>query len=298
MASPQQTRIASLWIGSRLTYLERIVIVSFLEKGHPFTLYTLENLDGVPEGVEIRDAREISKPTFEMDPKRIRFTGGVYSDVFRLDLMTQKECIWVDLDAYCVQPFNFDNPFVFGSTRKRRAAPANGVLRLPPSSKTLQMLRAFVHDPNPIPWWWPDRRKADLINKRERGERHGIEEFDWSLSGPTILRRALEITGEVKHIQHKNIFYPVTHITSERLLDPEANRDHIETPMTVSVHFYGITKLRLIARHGGLPPKGSYLADLCTRHSENPEDWPIPLEQGGEEFVSDKTFDRDVLDNA
>jgi hypothetical protein len=50
----------SLWVGNKLNYLERLCIASAKATGHEFTLwsYDPENLEGVPEGTNLRDAAE------------------------------------------------------------------------------------------------------------------------------------------------------------------------------------------------------------------------------------------------
>jgi len=51
--------VASLWIGPELSWMEQICLLSFMEKGHRTVLYAYDDVKSVPDGVEIRDAREI-----------------------------------------------------------------------------------------------------------------------------------------------------------------------------------------------------------------------------------------------
>ncbi|RYF04347.1 MAG: hypothetical protein EOO77_29790, partial [Oxalobacteraceae bacterium] len=62
-------RLNTFWDGPRLGYLEQISIASALEQGHAYTVYSYEpdRLDGVPEGAELRDAREVMT-----DPRRTK----------------------------------------------------------------------------------------------------------------------------------------------------------------------------------------------------------------------------------
>jgi len=287
--------VASMWIGSTLSYLERVVIQSFLDRGHNFTLYTLHPVANVPDGVVLRDARTILVPPFEMDCDRVRFTAGIYSDLFRLEMIAMTDAIWVDLDAYCVAPFDFEGPYVFGSTRKRRASPNNGVLGLPTDSAALSMLRIFLNDPNPIPWWWNARRTGALLEKRAAGVRYGIENFAWSFSGPLALRKALEKTGEITHILSKDVLYPVGFNQSDLLLSPDTPVEMIETPRTRSVHLFGATKLTLIGQHGGRPPAGCYIDRICRRHGVDIDRFPLDMSRGGRELVSDNAFDSTLI---
>jgi len=51
--------IQSLWIGPRLSTMERLCISSFLANGHRFQLYLYEETEGIPPGTEVRDAKRI-----------------------------------------------------------------------------------------------------------------------------------------------------------------------------------------------------------------------------------------------
>src|SRR5207253_1910437 len=51
--------IQSLWIGSELSVMERMSIISFLRNGHEYHLYTYNDLPNVPDGTVIKDANGI-----------------------------------------------------------------------------------------------------------------------------------------------------------------------------------------------------------------------------------------------
>ena len=51
--------VASLWIGGSLTWLEQLCLKSFVDHGHPTVLYTYGEVQGVPEGVVVKDGREV-----------------------------------------------------------------------------------------------------------------------------------------------------------------------------------------------------------------------------------------------
>lgn len=48
-----------LWIGPPLGPVERACMRSVLRQGHPLSLYRYAAPDGVPDGVELRDAAEL-----------------------------------------------------------------------------------------------------------------------------------------------------------------------------------------------------------------------------------------------
>ena len=49
--------VASLWIGGRLSFLEQVCLKSFVDHGHRTILYTYGAVAGVPDGVEVLDAK-------------------------------------------------------------------------------------------------------------------------------------------------------------------------------------------------------------------------------------------------
>ncbi len=51
--------IQMLWIGPRLSAMERLSIASFLAIGHAVRLYSYGDVEGIPPGVEHHDAREV-----------------------------------------------------------------------------------------------------------------------------------------------------------------------------------------------------------------------------------------------
>src|SRR5579884_870849 len=86
-AAEMPAMLNSLWFGDHLGYLEQLSIQSALRLGHPYTLYsyTPGALRGVPDGVTVRDAREVMS-----DPRRVRYFEGKFkalgSDFFRYEI--------------------------------------------------------------------------------------------------------------------------------------------------------------------------------------------------------------------
>ena len=51
--------IQTLWVGVTLSVMERLCLSSFVKNGHEVHLYAYYDIDNVPEGVTIKDGREI-----------------------------------------------------------------------------------------------------------------------------------------------------------------------------------------------------------------------------------------------
>ncbi len=104
--------VQSLWIGDRLGPLEQLCIASFLEQGHPFELFVYNDVAGLPDGTQLRDAAEIMP---QSDLLRIGF-GHMQScsDLFRYKLLHERGGWWVDMDMLCVRPLPFAHDHVYG----------------------------------------------------------------------------------------------------------------------------------------------------------------------------------------
>lgn len=276
MAQPEtlnRPEIASLWVGDAMSFVEWIVMKSFMKQGHAFTLYTLNDVGNIPTGVILRDAREIYAPTFEVGPG-LRHNNAVYADIFRLFMIRDTGAIWADLDAYCLKPFEFASNYVFGIEQEPDHI-NNGVLGFPGSSVTLKNAIDLVTSINPIPPYFNKKNQKRLVARDEKGERFGFEDFYWGVSEPRLITHFLKESGEIEHAQAKDVFYPGPRPFRFPLIRPDPPMDRIETPITLSVHIYGKTKKFLKDHYNGVPAPGSYLSILCERHDVDPNDAPV-----------------------
>ncbi|WP_170409755.1 hypothetical protein [Ruegeria atlantica] len=265
--------IASFWFGSNLSWLEALCIQSFLDNGHRFVLYTVHDVQGVPSGVEMQPAVDILwPPPFDFRPED-RLRVAVFSDIFRLRLMQKTPFIWVDLDAYCVKPFDFSSSYIFGSSQD--GAFPNGVLRLPEDSEILALWIDFVTSANPTQPWRGGRLFRHNRRRIRNGETWGIEALPWGSSGPKALEHFLRETGEDKHAMKADVFYPLSKEQLWKLHDPRISTDEIERHGVHSVHVYGHQKKFMASKTAGLPVRGSYLQRLCLRHGIDASANPI-----------------------
>ena len=127
--------IQGLWIGRRLSLMERLSIRSFLAQGHPYHLYVYGPVQGVPKGVVVRDAKTILPRSrlFRIARGKGRGSLASFSNLFRYKLLSQRGGWWVDLDVVCLRPFEFPTPYVFALERTpqgdTRVCP--GILKVP-----------------------------------------------------------------------------------------------------------------------------------------------------------------------
>jgi hypothetical protein len=139
--------IQAFWAG-KLTDLELACLKSWVGHGHPVILYSYQELEGLPEGVTLADARDII-PEDEVElyhgdgPKSARadaFTYMPFSDKFRYRLLRYNGGLWLDMDIILVKPIPmelFDMDFFCASERTMKKGaysspvdfkPTNGVL--------------------------------------------------------------------------------------------------------------------------------------------------------------------------
>lgn len=273
---PDLPVIASFWHGSDLTFFEQVVVQSYLDRGHRFLLYTLGPVGHVPPGAELRDAREIlPELPFSLE-NADRHRVAVFSDVFRLHLMTRQDCIWVDMDAYCVRPFAFGDGPIFACNPSGRAL--TGVMRVPPESPCLRGMLEFVTAKNPIQPWRGRGFRTRRQNEAAKGVRWGIEDLSWGCSGPKAFTHFLKESGEYAKAMATPSFYPLFRQEVLKIFDRRVPRAEIEQPETYSVHLFGFSKRLILSDLGGLPPKGSYLDLICQRHGVDARAAPVRAE--------------------
>lgn len=256
--------VASFWAGEDLSFVEQMVIRSYLDQGCDFTLYLGHPVGGIPKGTPVRDAAEIMpRPDFAgAAPTRKQL--AVWSDLFRIRLLCHQRVIWADLDAYCLRPYDFPGAHVFGANEV--GGILSGVLALPQGSPALQWMADFTAGPRLEPPW------ADPAWIARRGQQGtlGPADLPWGDTGPRLLAHALRQSGEDRHAQPRAVFYPVVQQELARLWTPQLAAQVATDAATRSVHVFGFTKRVLASHWQGLPPPGSWLATTAARHGIDP----------------------------
>src|SRR2546430_12396904 len=118
-----------LWIGERLSNLERLSIASFVANGNAVHLYTYGDVDRVPPGVVRCDANEIL-------PESAVFTyvGGfgkgspsAFANGFRYKLLLERGGMYSDTDIVCLRPFAFAEEMPYAVASEPIPEPAGQV---------------------------------------------------------------------------------------------------------------------------------------------------------------------------
>lgn len=182
--------IQSLWIGPRLSPMEKLSITSFLRNGHPFHLYVYQETEGIPEGTVVRDGNEILPFSRIFKYSGYNSYAG-FANFFRYRLLSQVGGWWVDADTVCLKPFAFADPFVFSSEMVPSAPGVNdiptvnnGAIKAPRNSEIMQSA-----------WDVCDQVK--------------VEEMTWGQYGPALMGRLVRELSLDEYVRPPEVFCPL-----------------------------------------------------------------------------------------
>lgn len=269
-------RIAMLWVEGDLSYLEQLCIQSFLDAGHPVSLFHYGVVGNVPKGVRLVHGDTILQIDNFIQHER---TGSLalFSDVFRYHLLARSEgLIWADTDAYCLRPFRSETGHYFGWESDLNIN--GGVLGLPADSPALANLLKMTTDEFGIPPWYSPQTQQKLQERSQSGNPTHVSELPWGVWGPHAVTYHLHQTAEAKYAFERHVLYPVKFEFRRRMCKAK-HRSAVDQMLhadTTSIHFYG-RRMRafLAAQPDGLPEKGSLIDHLLDKHQINPVAAPV-----------------------
>ncbi len=218
--------IQGLWVGSRLSAMEKLCITSYLKNGHGFRLFVYEPVEGVPDGTEIRDANEILPKSTVFQYSNGSFAG--FSNFFRYKLLLDKGGWWVDLDTICLKPFAFPEDHVIGSHMQASGATiaCGGMLKAPAGSPFCEYAWKVCQTKDP----------GRLV---------------WGETGPLLIAEAVQALGFQKYVASVDTFCPLHGHVWEQIFDGDVT--HVFGEETVAVHLWNE-----LWRREGLDKDASY----------------------------------------
>ncbi len=244
-----------LWIGPGLSALERACMRSVMAQGHALALYTYGDVDGVPGGVEQRDAAQILPRSAV-----VRHQSGsvaLFSDHFRFELQRRGLGLWLDADTYLLAPLDYPRGVhVFGWNEPGWLGA--GVLQLPADSPIVSEVLGLFERPH-VPNWlrWQDRLRSHVRAVIAGGVALG--ELPWGVAGPLALTALARKHGVIDHAQERSTFYPFDYAQGDWIFDPARKLEEWITPQTRAIHLYN----HMIAPRKSEPAvPGSFMARL------------------------------------
>jgi mannosyltransferase OCH1-like enzyme len=222
--------VQALWIGKRLSAMERLSIASFLNRGHTYHLYVYDEVENAPEGTVQKAADEILSESMIFQYTKYPSHAG-FSNFFRYKLLLEKGGWWVDTDVVCLKPFNFEEPYVFASERvEGHEVPTTAVIKAPPASEIM----AFN--------WHICSSCADPAGSV------------WGEHGPKLMVKAIAKFKLEPFIKGAHLFCPLAYDEWENLLSSEDAK-------AVDENTYGIHLWNEMWRRSGRDKEASYAPD-------------------------------------
>ena len=193
--APENRVIQGLWIGSHLSVMERLSIVSFLSSGHEYHLYVYDDLRNVPAGATVKDGNEIlpASMIFQYETHK---SFSAFSNFFRYKLLLEKGGWWADLDTICLRPFDFRHEYVFSSEIASGKEYINcGVIKAPRGSPVLM-------------YAW------DVCRVRKP------EKLVWGEVGPRLLSESVKRLSLESFVMRPRVFCPLGYAELDDALNP------------------------------------------------------------------------------
>ena len=233
--------LATFWAGPTLPALDRACLASFANHGHNVTLYSFEEVRGLPDGVMWRDAAGIvPRESVDAFIYQGRPNLSHFSDYFRYRLFTATGETWVDTDMVSL-----------------RAAPASLVSERNGNSLfAKETPRSICGAIMRI-----DNSDSKLIELLSRTERLMNTELVWGATGPRLLNQVLGLSSMLDRAYGPEIFYPVHYDLFWKPLLPEyADECAALSSTAFTLHLWNNIVVRLGYWKELAPPEGSFLA--------------------------------------
>ena len=149
--------IQGLWIGDKLTAMEKLSIQSYISNGHEYHLYAYNKIDNVPSDAVVKDGNSIipKEEIFSYKTGEGKNSFSAFSNFFRYKLLLEKGGWWSDTDMICLRPLDFEDEYVF-STELYQGADhiTSGLIKAPVGSEAISYAwnTCCNKDPDKIVW--------------------------------------------------------------------------------------------------------------------------------------------------
>jgi hypothetical protein len=189
--------IQGFWHGCDLSRFEYNSILSYLQNGYEYHLYTYDIIGNIPNGVIIKDANEIIPKT---DIFYYYDSITPFSDLFRYKMLYDKGGIWTDCDIFCLHKFDDYDEYIFATERTIRKGAFKSIL-------PYKILNSFIKVPEKSDIMFAMWKKAELaknkylekINKNDNFKNIGLKSYHWG-AGSKVLSQMIDKYNLQKYI--------------------------------------------------------------------------------------------------
>ncbi len=254
--------LSTMWVEGPLSYMEQVCLKSALACGHHVVLYTYFDVTGVPEGVEVRDGREVMSEDYLMKHKK-KNSWALCANIFRYKLMKQGKGLWIDTDIYMIEPIYLrEYKYIFGI--QKDSLINNAVIYFDQNGPLADVLINFAAQQYIIPYWLPWRKKLRYQMRPLLGLKPlPLSDLPWGVIGPRALTHFANELNLAHYAMPQDVFYPLPPKQAKLLFDPEADVDSFITDRTITIHFWN-EMIKDYKRQP--PPDGSFMARICAEH--------------------------------
>jgi Glycosyltransferase sugar-binding region containing DXD motif len=230
----------SFWHGELSPY-EILAMKSFVDHGHQYILYSYQGVS-VPDGVVVRDAREILPENrvfyYTAGPGRGSIAG--FTNLFRYTLLLHHGGWWIDADVICLKDQIFE-PDVFLGEEETEAV-GSAILRFP-------------------------SRHPFMRAMHEAAEAAGSN-IAWGATGPRLLTQSFARWGLSEYVLPRHRSYPIRAQDALHVVIP-SKVDEVRTAVADAsfLHMWNEIFRRAVVLKRVAPPSNSYLAEVFKAHN-------------------------------
>ena len=254
--------VQGLWVGGRLSELERLCIRSFCANGHAFHLYHYDELQNVPQadGLHLLNAEEILPRSAIFTYRKQKSLAG-FADRFRWELMRQNGGWYTDMDMVCLRPLDFADTVVLGYEDRGGGSINSALMKFPRGHFMAAAMANACADINKFAPWDTLGRKIKKI-KRIVLFRRGHKYLGWGeAGGPRATTLAARHFGMLEYAKPAQYFYPVDLHDLDLLFGNSRDEKTAQAAIADSyaVHFWNeFTRKRGINRDNIFPTNSLY----------------------------------------
>lgn len=266
------SRVATLWVGKTLGFLEQLCLKSFASVGQTPLLFSYEAITNLPDYVEHRDAREVFPDTpFFRDP--VHGSPAVHADLFRLHLMAKTDHIWIDADVYALNPLIPRDGYLVAGLKPRKQRIQNSIMRLPRDSEGLRGMLDFIGSTDCTPPWW-ERKKAAAF-RQVYNTAPTLAALPLGALGPELLYHFLIGSGESGRLLDERELYALPFSSQPRwMLAPVDDLDEFDWKSRNAIHFFASYFRQRLDRCKGRVHPESLVASMAREQAMPlPDEW-------------------------
>jgi hypothetical protein len=227
--------LASFWGGQPMPALDQACLLSFAKGGHDVSVYSFDEVERLPSGITVRDAREIAPPE---SMQAFIFNGrpnlSHFSDYFRYRLFAETRHTWIDTDMFMLRPIAIgSSPNIFAKETDNSLCGA--IMRIDATNPKLAELI---------------RRTESLMNK----------DLVWGATGPRLLSQVFAGEHILSQAHAPDKFFPIHYDDFWKPFLPEYKEECEQSCAgSYTLHLWNNIVVSLGVWKELAPPEGSFL---------------------------------------